>query len=344
MTNPKPRLILTLGDPAGIGSELVAKLLADADARDMAHVLILGDEDELRDGMAIAGAEFPYRRVNDPAALGQTPDIPLFLPKGRAAPLGGWARSEATADGGQHCLDTLGYGLDMVARGQADALVFAPLNKASLHAAGMTQSDELHWFADRLGHNGTVSEINVMEGLWTSRVTSHVALRDVADLITEEKIIEAARLIHAALREAGHENPRIGVCGLNPHNGDNGNFGTEEITIIGPAVEKAKAMGLPVEGPYPSDTIFLKAVAKELDAIVTLYHDQGQIAIKLLGFWQGVTVQGGLPVPITTPAHGTAFDIRGQGKAHVGPMRAAWTIASTMGCRARSFTPKQQVD
>lgn len=338
MTDPKPRLILTLGDPAGIGSELVAKLLADAEARDMAHVLILGDEDELQDGMAIAGADFPYRRVSDPSALGQAPDVPLFLPKGRTAPNGGWARGEATAEGGQHCLDTLGYGLDLVARGQADALVFAPLNKASLHAAGMTQSDELHWFADRLGHNGTVSEINVMEGLWTSRVTSHVALRDVADLITGDKIIEAARLIHAALREAGHENPRIGVCGLNPHNGDNGNFGTEEITIIGPAVEKAKAMGLPVEGPYPSDTIFLKAVAKELDAIVTLYHDQGQIAIKLLGFWQGVTVQGGLPVPITTPAHGTAFDIRGQGKAHVGPMRAAWTIASTMGRRARSFT------
>lgn len=344
MTDPKPRLILTLGDPAGIGSELVAKLLSDPEARDMAHVLILGDEDEVQDGMAIAGVEFPYRRVSDPAELGKAPDMPLFLPLGRAAPQGGWARSQASAEGGRHCLDTLGYGLDMVAGGQADALVFAPLNKASLHAAGMTQSDELHWFADRLGHNGTVSEINVMEGLWTSRVTSHVALRDVADLITEDKIIEAARLIHAALREAGYENPRIGVCGLNPHNGDNGNFGTEEITIIGPAVERARAMGLPVEGPYPSDTIFLKAVAKELDAIVTLYHDQGQIAIKLLGFWQGVTVQGGLPVPITTPAHGTAFDIRGQGKAHVGPTRAAWNIACTMGRRARSFTPSQQVD
>ena len=337
MTDPKPRLILTLGDPAGIGSELVAKLLADPEARDMAHVLILGDEGELKDGMAIAGTDFPYHRISDPAALEQSPDLPLFMPKGRPAPKGGWTRAEATAEGGQHCLDTLGYGLDLVAQGHADALVFAPLNKASLHAAGMTQSDELHWFADRLGHNGTLSEINVMEGLWTSRVTSHVALRDVADLITEDKIIEAARLIHAALRDAGHENPRIGVCGLNPHNGDNGNFGTEEITIIGPAVERAKALGLPVEGPYPSDTIFLKAVAKELDAIVTLYHDQGQIAIKLLGFWQGVTVQGGLPVPITTPAHGTAFDIRGQGKAHVGPTRAAWTIACTMGRRARSY-------
>ena len=338
MTPRRPRLVLTLGDPAGIGSELVARLLADDEAREAADVLILGDEDELKDGMAIAGARFDYRVVDDTAALAEAEGTPLFLQIG-AAPSGGWKRAEATAEGGAHCLKTLGLGLDLVKSRAADALVFAPLNKTSLHAAGMTQSDELHWFADRLGHNGSVSELNVMEGLWTSRVTSHVALREVADLITEDKIIEAARLIHAALIDAGIEQPRIGVCGLNPHNGDNGNFGTEEIEIIGPAVERAKEIGLPVEGPYPSDTIFLKAVAKELDAVVTLYHDQGQIAIKLLGFWQGVTVQGGLPVPVTTPAHGTAFDIRGQGKAHVGPMRNAWTIACEMGRRRSSRLP-----
>ncbi|TMV77801.1 4-hydroxythreonine-4-phosphate dehydrogenase PdxA, partial [Thioclava sp. BHET1] len=249
------------------------------------------------------------------------------------APPGGWARAQASAEGGAHCLATLGLGLDLVSDRKADALVFAPLNKASLHLAGMAQSDELHWFADRLGHNGSVSEINVMEGLWTSRVTSHVALREVADLITVEKIVVAARLIHAALLDGGVAAARIGICGLNPHNGDGGNFGTEEIEIVTPAVAAAQAEGLPVEGPYPADTIFLKAVAKELDAVVTLYHDQGQIAIKLLGFWQGVTVQGGLPVPVTTPAHGTAFDIRGAGRAHVGPMLNAWNIACEMGRR-----------
>ncbi len=332
MTKVKPRIVLTLGDPAGIGSELVARLLSDEAVRSEAEVLILGDEAELRDGMAIAGTSFDYEVVSEAAALARHPERPLFLQIGRG-PSAGWRRAEATAEGGAQCLATLGAGLDLVSARAADALVFAPLNKSSLHLAGMTQSDELHWFADRLGHNGTLSEINVMEGLWTSRVTSHVALRDVADLITEAKIIEATRLIHAALIEGGLDSPRIGVCGLNPHNGDNGNFGREEIEIIGPAVERLKALGLPVEGPYPSDTIFLKAVAKELDAIVTLYHDQGQIAIKLLGFWQGVTVQGGLPVPITTPAHGTAFDIRGAGRANVGPMRNAFAIACTMGRR-----------
>ena len=335
MTSPKPRLVLTLGDPAGIGSELVARLLADEDARNAADILILGDEGELGAGMETAGVTFDYQVVTDASRPAEQPAVPSFLQVGQA-PEGGWRRAEVTAEGGAHCLETLGLGVDLVKSGHADALVFAPLNKASLHQAGMKQSDELHWFAERLGHNGSVSELNVMDGLWTSRVTSHIALREVADLITEEKIIEAARLIHSALREAGFETPRIGVCGLNPHNGDNGNFGTEEIEIISPAVERAKALGLPVEGPYPSDTIFLKAVAKELDAVVTLYHDQGQIAIKLLGFWQGVTVQGGLPIPITTPAHGTAFDIRGKGTANVGPMRNAWNIACAMGSRRQA--------
>lgn len=335
MNDDKPRIVLTLGDPAGIGPELVARLMADPEARAQAHVLIVGDEAELIEGATIAGQSFDYQLIDSVDAFAEPSGKPMLLQLGKA-PAGGWARAAVSAEGGAHSLAALRVGLDLMKTREADAMTFAPLNKGSLHAGGMTQSDELHWFADVLGHDGPLSELNVMEGLWTSRVTSHVALRDVADLITGDKIIEAARLIHAAQIEAGIENPRIGICGLNPHNGDNGNFGTEEIEIVAPAVERAKAMGLPVEGPYPADTIFLKAVAEELDAIVTLYHDQGQIALKLLGFWQGVTVQGGLPVPITTPAHGTAFNIRGQGKAHPGPMLAAWNIACRMGRRRRT--------
>ncbi len=216
--------------------------------------------------------------------------------------------------------------------------MFGPLNKSSLHLAEMGHNDELHWFAERLGYTGPFCEFNVMGKLWTSRVTSHVALKDVPGMLSQEGVIDAIRLIDQALRQNGVAEPRIAVCGLNPHNGDNGAFGREELDIIGPAVEQARKLGMPATGPFPADTIFLKVQGDDpaYDAVVTMYHDQGQIAIKLMGFWQGVTVQGGLPVPITTPAHGTAFDIATLGRARVEPTRQAFAIACRMGKSRRA--------
>ena len=151
------------------------------------------------------------------------------------------------------------------------------------------------------------------ENLATTRVTSHVSLREVADLITEDAVIDAIRLADRTLRASGNPHPKIGVAGLNPHAGDGGIFGREEIDVIAPAVERAKTQQIAVSGPYPSDTVFLRARDGAFDAVVTMYHDQGQIAMKLMGFEQGITIQAGLPIPITTPAHGTAFDIAGKG-------------------------------
>ena len=140
----------------------------------------------------------------------------------------------------------------------------------------------------------------------------------------------AARLTFQTLQRAGFANPRVAVAALNPHGGEGGTCGREEIDIIEPAVKELNAEGLPIQGPFPADTIFLKARAGQLDSIVTMYHDQGQVAVKLLGFERGVTVQGGLPVPITTPAHGTAFDIAGQGKANAEAMTQALLLAAKM--------------
>lgn len=330
MTNPPPRIAMALGDPAGIGPELVAKLLAEPANRAKAAVLLIADREEVEEGMRIAGARFDYALAEDP-----TPGR-VTLRDFRGSAGRPFVRRQVAAANGRYALDSLAECLRLAQAGRVDAVCFAPLNKAALHAAGMGHSDELHWFAERLGHRGPVSEFNVLDGLWTSRVTSHVALRDVPDLITEERILEATRLIHVALLRAGIARPRIAVCGLNPHNGDNGAFGREEIDLIAPAVEAARREGLPAEGPYPADTIFLRAQAKEVDAIVTMYHDQGQIAMKLMGFWRGVTVQGGLPVPITTPAHGTAFDIQGQGRANPGATQAAFDIACAMGASRRA--------
>jgi len=331
-----PRLALVLGDPAGIGPEIMAKLLADPANREKAALLLVGDPDELAEGMRIAGVDLPLTRVNDPAAL--APGRIALREVRRDAPI---PRARSSAEGGQHALATLRECLALAQAGTVDGICFAPLNKAALHMAGMGHADELHWFAEVLGHAGPTSEFNVLDGLWTCRVTSHVALRDVADLITPARIIEAIALIRDALVGAGIAAPRIAVCGLNPHNGDNGAFGREEIEVIGPTVEEARRRGLPAEGPYPADTIFLRAQPKpdgtrEVDAIVTMYHDQGQIAMKLMGFWRGITVAGGLPVPITTCAHGTGFDIQGQGVARVGALQAAFDLACAMAARRRA--------
>jgi len=331
-----PRLALVLGDPAGIGPEIMAKLLAEESNRTKAALLLVADPDELAEGMRIAGVDLPITRVNDPAAL--APGRIALHEVRRRAPI---PRGQSSAEGGTHAMDTLRECLALAQAGTVDGICFAPLNKASLHMAQMGHPDELHWFAEVLGHQGAHSEFNVLDGLWTCRVTSHVALREVADLITPEKVIGAVALIRNALIQAGIEQPRIAVCGLNPHNGDNGAFGREEIEIIGPALEEARRRGLPCEGPYPADTIFLRAQPKadgtrDVDAIVTMYHDQGQIAMKLMGFWRGITVAGGLPVPIATCAHGTGFDIQGKGIARVGALQAAFDLACTMGARRRA--------
>jgi 4-hydroxythreonine-4-phosphate dehydrogenase len=225
--------------------------------------------------------------------------------------------------------------LGLTLEGRTDAICYAPLNKSSMHLAGMTESDELHWCAHRIGLSGYFCELNVLKDLWTARVTSHVALKDVCPLITSERIIDTIELLHLSLKKAAVETPRIGVAALNPHAGDGGRFGREEIDIIEPAIKRARAMGIAAEGPFPADTIFLKGLAGDYDAIVTMYHDQGQIAMKLAGFDHGVTVFGGVPFPVTTPAHGTAFDIMGKGQANVSAMRDAFDLACRMGLQHR---------
>ena len=190
--------------------------------------------------------------------------------------------------------------------------------------------DELVFAAEYLGFKGVVAEFNIIDQFWNARVTSHVPLREVAALITQDRIIQRLTMTRDALIEAGVAQPRIGVAALNPHAGDGGAFGREDLDIITPAVASARTLGITAEGPYPSDTVYVRAQKGAFDAVLSMYHDQGQIAIKLLGFDTGVTLLGGLPVPITTPAHGTAYDIAGKGIANIGATRAALLLAAEM--------------
>ncbi len=325
----KPAIALFTGDPAGIGPELVAKLVADGSAQRAADVLLVGARGVLDAGMRAAGATFDYDR--GPAARGGA--LPRLVDWDRSDETG-FAHAEVAARNGAYMLAGLALGVDLVRRGVADALCFAPLNKAALRAGGMRHADELHYFCELLGFTGPCVEFNVLDTLWTSRVTSHVPLKDVASLLTRENVAEGVALLTRGLRASGVATPRIAVCGLNPHNGDNGAFGREEIDTIGPGVELARTRGFPAYGPFPADTAFVRATRKDgqgYDGVLTMYHDQGQIAMKLMGFERGVTVPGGLPIPIATPAHGTAYDIAGRGVANPGAMKNAFALACRMG-------------
>ncbi len=334
----KATIALFAGDPAGIGPELVARLLADGAAARRANIYVVGAREAVEDGMRVAGCRFVFEEGVPDAGRGDF-DTPI-LARGPVLEDRGFERGVVAARAGRHMLDALTYCVGLCGAKTADALCFAPLNKAALRAGGMDHPDELHWFAEVLDFRGTCVELNVLENLWTSRVTSHVPLSAVASLITKEKVAEAVELIHGSLERAGIAKPRIAVCGLNPHNGDGGAYGREELDVIAPGVEMARARGFPADGPFPADTIFVRATRKDggYDGVVTMYHDQGQIAMKLLGFERGVTVQGGLPMPITTPAHGTAYDIAGRGVANAGAMKNAFEIACRMGERAGGLT------
>jgi 4-hydroxythreonine-4-phosphate dehydrogenase len=201
--------------------------------------------------------------------------------------------------------------------------------------AGSPFEDELRFFVHELEWSGLHGELNVLDDLWTSRVTSHVPIREVSSLINERRVYEAIVLIDSAMRSYGYTRPRIAVSALNPHSGEGGFFGQEERESIAPAIEKAKAQGIDANGPFSADTIFLRAKRDDFDGIVSMYHDQGQIAMKLMGFERSITINGGLPIPITTPAHGTAHDIAGRGIANSGALKRALFVASRMASNAK---------
>jgi len=310
----KPVIALAMGDPCGISPELTAKVVALDEVRKAARVVVIGDRRVFDEGVKAARLpstpeEFIDLKHLDPATV---------------------QRGVASKAGGASALANYRHALRMAADGKADAVCFTPFNKQAMRLAEPTYDDEILFTSNVLGFKGAATEFNILEGLWNARVTSHIPLAEVSENLSIERIVAALELTTTALRAAGFAPPRIGVAALNPHAGDGGNFGREEIDIIEPAVKKAKAKGLPADGPYPADTVFVRAKAGQFDAVLTMFHDQGQIAMKLLGFDRGVTLLGGYPFPICTPAHGTAYDIAGKGVANVGAARAALLLAAKM--------------
>ncbi len=320
----KPVIGIVQGDPAGIGSELMVKLLSDQNVRARAKVVIIGAPSVLERGESIVGKAIDRHHVASytGAITSETIEhIDLEIPGIKDVPL-----AEVSAAGGLSSLTGLRMAFELSEKKNIDGICFMPFNKESMHLGGNPFMDEIGFARDYFGIDTAASEFNIAHGMWNGRVTSHVPMKDVAEMLNQERICQSIELAHNTLKMAGYDRPRIVVAAYNPHAGEGGLMGREEIDIINPAVMKMQERQINVSGPFPADTLWLKVRDGEYDVVVTMYHDQGQIAIKLLGFDEGVSLLAGLPVPVTTPAHGTAFDIAGKNQANLTPARNAFMM------------------
>ena len=325
MLQKKINIAILLGDPSGIGPELVSKLLSE-EITNKANIVVIGEKNILEQGNKISGKSHNLNFVESFDQINFKNGNKFFLDisKGKNQK---YKIAECSEESGKSVLEALNLALDLAKENKIHAINFGPFNKTSMKLGGNKFSDELHLMAKRLDVKNFFCEFNVVDNFWTARVTSHMPISEVPSHIKKEKIIKPIILINQAMKLNGVKNPRVAVQALNPH----AEFGTEEKNEIIPAIEEAKKLGINADGPLPCDTSFITAFKnKNHDCIVGMYHDALQSGLKAFGFDRGVTVQGGLPVPITTPAHGTAFDIAGKNKANLEPTLNSFKIALTM--------------
>ena len=325
MTNKKRNIAILLGDPSGIGPELVSKLLSQNEL-DQANIIVIGEKNILENGNKITGNSHNLNFVEKFEEINFEKGNKFFLDISKGKNIN-YKLSECSAESGETVLNALNYALDLTKSNKIHAINFAPYNKTSMKLGGNKFPDELHLMAEKLNVKSYFCEFNVIDNFWTARVTSHMPIIEVPSHIKKENIIKPIKLINDAMILNGIKKPRVAVQALNPH----AEFGTEEKEEIIPAIEEAKKIGINADGPLPCDTSFITAFKnKNHDCIVGMYHDALQSGLKAFGFDRGVTVQGGLPIPITTPAHGTAFDIAGKNIANLEPTLQSFKIALTM--------------
>ena len=325
MAQNKINIAVLLGDPSGIGPELVSKLLSE-EITNKSNVIIIGEKNILESGNKISGKSHNLTYVDDFDNIDFAKCSKFFLDisKGKNH---NYKLSECSKEAGESVLASLNLALDLAKENKIHAINFGPFNKTSLKLGGNKYSDELHLMAEKLEVKNFFCEFNVIDNFWTARVSSHIPIKEVPEHVKKEKIIKPIKLINEAMKLNGIKSPRVAVQALNPH----AEFGTEEKEEIIPAIEEAKKLGINADGPLPCDTSFITAYKDgNHDCIVGMYHDALQSGLKAFGFDRGVTVQGGLPLPITTPAHGTAFDIAGKNVANLEPTLNSFKIALTM--------------
>jgi 4-phospho-D-threonate 3-dehydrogenase / 4-phospho-D-erythronate 3-dehydrogenase len=332
-----PLVAITLGDPAGIGPEVIVRAWSEPVVHQGCRPFVIGHPEILQRAITLVGSAVSVREIESPTdALPSTARIDCL----RTGADDVLDVSPATIDArsGEAAYVALLEAIDLARAGAIDALVTAPLHKAALHQAGRHYPGHTELLAERCGvrdfammlYLAPGEQVHGPAGLGVAHVTLHMALRDVFAHLTSDAVLSKIELLRGMMLRLKGAEPQLGVAALNPHGGEEGLFGDEERRIILPAVERALARGLHVAGPFPTDTLMVKARDGEFDGVVAMYHDQGHIALKLLGMHRAVNVTLGLPIVRTSVAHGTAFDIAWQGLARPTSMLEAIRVAAVL--------------
>jgi 4-hydroxythreonine-4-phosphate dehydrogenase len=321
-----PRLLITMGDVAGIGPEIIAR--AWPELTGMCRPVVVGDAAWLRRAVDLVGSRAHVVAVGHPAEREPATDVLPCL-TGSDQDLGRVQQGQVSAAAGRAAYDFLCAAIDRTLAGEADGIVTAPLHKEGLRAAGLPYPGHTEILAERTGVS-RFAMVLYSDGLAVVHVTLHMALRDVFRHLSVGAVLDKIRLIDGLLERLLGRRPRVGAAALNPHASDGGLFGDEEATVIRPAVSAARNDGIDVTGPWPSDTLFVRARKGEFDGVVAMYHDQGHIALKLLGGLRAVNISAGLPLVRTSVAHGTAYDIAGRGIADATSLIEAARVAARL--------------
>ena len=329
-----PLIAVTMGDPAGIGPEIIARTFARGDFREENRAIVIGDAGILQRAARLLDLQLRANVVADPEDAAFEPgtidvisetELPEDLPFG-----------ELDARAGNAAFRYVERATGLASAGRVEALATAPLNKEAMHLAGHVYPGHTEILAELTGTKDYAMML-VTDELKVIHVSTHVALKEAIERARPDRELAVMRLAHEALRKLGVASPRVAVAGLNPHAGENGLFGTEDAERIAPAVAAAREEGIDATGPHPPDTVMMRARTGAFDIVVVQYHDQGHIPIKLMGFDTGVNVTVGLPFFRTSVDHGTAFDIAGTGKADPASLRAALDLARNLaGAEERS--------
>ncbi|MBF0403925.1 MAG: 4-hydroxythreonine-4-phosphate dehydrogenase PdxA [Nitrospirae bacterium] len=321
------RILVTLGDPAGIGPEAALRAYMQIDG-DGAAVVFVGDAEVLREAAALIGIKPAFQVIDSVSDAifekGTLNIIDVGAVKGLS-----WQKCIPTAIGGWASAQYINRAVELILKGEAAALVTAPISKEALKLGGINFPGHTEMLAE-LSATNDYAMMLVGGQIRVILVTIHTAIRNVPELITRGRVLGAIRHAASAAYMLGIDTPRIAVAGLNPHAGESGMFGMEEAEEITPAVEAARQEGIPVSGPYPPDTIFYKAYKGEVDIVVCMYHDQGLIPLKMAAFQRSVNITVGLPFIRTSPGHGTAYDIAWRGTASGDSTAEAIKMASLL--------------